>query len=46
MAMKRKKVPKAAADMAGKNNPTSYKAMPPKGKSSAANKGGGRKLRK
>jgi hypothetical protein len=42
---KKMKVPPAAAKMAGVNNPKSYKAMPPKGKSAAANKGGGRALR-
>lgn len=39
-------VPKAGAKAAGDNNPGSLKAMPPKGRSAAGNRGGGRALRK
>lgn len=38
-------VPPAAAKMAGDNNPKSIRAMPPKGRSDASNRGGGRLLR-
>lgn len=45
MPRKKKNVPPAGAKMAGDNNPKKMKAMPPKGKSAAANRGGGRALR-
>lgn len=38
-------VPKAGAKMAGDNNPKSIRAMSPKGRSDASNRGGGRLLR-
>jgi hypothetical protein len=42
---KSKTVPPAAAPMVGPRNPASLRAMPPKGKSSASNKGTGLLLR-
>jgi hypothetical protein len=48
MALKtrrRKPVPKPGAPMAGARNPERLKALPPKGRAAAANRGSGRKLR-